>query len=54
MEYGQDLWDSLHIIQKQTDVQTKQMTALHGFFKLYKQALEDYKVTLRKGVNQYF
>ena len=30
------------------------MAALHGFFKLYKQALDDYKITLRKGINQYF
>ena len=39
LEYGQDLWDSLHVIQMQAENRGKQLRALKSFFKAYRDSL---------------
>jgi hypothetical protein len=39
LSYGQDLWDSMHVIQLLNENRAKQMRALKSFFKNYKDVL---------------
>jgi len=43
LEYGADLWDSLHIIQMQSEIRSKQMRALKSFFRSYKDSLSNFQ-----------
>lgn len=46
MEYGEDLWDSLHVIQMQVDIRGKQLRAIKSFFKSYKNSLDFYNQSI--------
>lgn len=39
LQYGVDLWDSLHVIQMQADNRGKQLRALKSFFKSYRDSI---------------
>ena len=46
LEYGEDLWDSLHVIQMQVDIRGKQLRAIKSFFKSYKNSLDFYNQSI--------
>ena len=47
------MWDNIGAVKEASEMKSKQMQHIRSFFKAYKKALDNFKDSLKKALNQY-